>query len=650
MTLPSTEKAEKSALIGVVDAFLDSKRQDGDEGEENFLNIIDFVDRFKLLPDGLFPVQKFILKLYYGIPLDDFLPASEKDRIKLTDKFNTKVLCEFTEVEYLEFLHEQGRCNIGKQDFSRPRRELVLVLGRRSGKSMLSAIISAYELYKLLCRGNPQSYYGLPSSSEIRVLCVANDKEQASIVYGDIAGFVDQVDFFSSSIVNDTQTFMRFQTDEDRRRYGKGSRSTITATFKSSIAKGLRGRGIICYILDELAFFVNDGKTSAEQVYRAINPSLAQFSPKNPVNKRMATGPSEGRAISISSPDTRSGFFYKLYQRSMEGGKQSRNMLMIQAPTWEVNPTLSSDYYEVEFSKDPKAFVTEFGAEFSDRVRTWIEDPADLTDCVVEDHKPLARGNPRESFFAGLDFAVVGDGSAIVLFRLIDGKVELAYHEAWYAGKKWADVNPHLTVPLVPYAMKLQDMDRLDIMEIAEWIRVLSTRFYIEKGVFDQWAGPIFENELHKRNLRQFESRHFSTADSSYAYHTAKMFMYSRQLALYDYPVPPKDPSSSVQRHSPLIEEMLDLQATSGGKNITIVEAPKVSGAHDDLSDAFVRGLLMVSEYMKIHPGALEMSKSLQMPRRPMQSPLSYRHYQQTKARLHGVSDRARALAMSRRR
>jgi intein/homing endonuclease len=1102
--MPSTEKKQKSELVSVIDSFLDEKQAGKDENKVEFLSIIDFIERFKLLPDGLFPVQKFILKLYYNIPLDD-----KEKTIKITDRFNVKVLYEFTEVEYLEFLHDQGRCNIKAQD-SHVRHELILVLGRRSGKSTLSAIISAYELYKLLRRVCPQAFYGIPVNSEIRVLCIANDKEQASIVYGDMAGYVDNVDYFKSSMTNQTQTFMRFQTDQDRKKYGKNGRSTIAATFKSSIAKGLRGRGIICYVLDEIAFFVDDGKcvklsslvrtsdglrtfdeildtnnvdrsktgwtsirpievlqelghtavatrvyyggrqmvrsvvtksrynidptpqhrlkvmsasgniewkyvrdiqvgdyvginrsariwpgryvccsevhraknvrctqvaripeflddklgeflgvlvgdgtwcsgeddnlvqvtggceqflpfvqehfaryfdtfrihhkpphehntcevspwsvtkcsqpfrtfldslgyrfdvtkstksvpwvifqspksvvaaflrglfetdggceqggrtvtlasaseqlmrevqlllldfgitasryskwnrkyqrtyhyvrligyesrkifareigfitprkqaelamgvqsgrdasniipnqterlrrillsvpkattlsrgndartrmirlcsssanpkrrssisyglarrfvdlgrklgadmkalaeldhicrtnyywdkvvsvsdneadvadllvpdgheyvaqgmtnhnSSAEQIYRAINPSIAQFSPKDPKNKHKAVGPSDGRAIMISSPDARDGFFYRHYQLSLSGGPASKNILMIQAPTWEVNPTLDKSYYEVEFSKDPKSFTTEHGAEFSDRVRGWIEDSNDLLECVNPELKPIIRGGPRELFWAGVDFGIVRDGTAIALVHFVNGKIELAYHEVWYAGKNWNESNPHLTVPLTEYARTLKSVSRLDMSEISEWFRVLSTRFYIEKGIFDQWAGPIFEQELHKRGLKQFEMKNFSVSDSSHAYHMAKMCMFGRQLSIYNYPISTHIVTDSTMlKHSPLVSELLELQATSGGKNITIVEAPKVAGKHDDMSDAFVRGVMLAVEYVKSHPGVLETSmRHIVSPVQQAPMPGSYHRYHSMRKRMHGVPDRLR--------
>jgi hypothetical protein len=630
--MPTREPVFRSSLLSEITSFIDEKRQQkkgSSDGQADFLNVMEFIDQFNLLPQGLYPVQRFIVKLYYNIPLERV-----QKTIFITGMFGGEVLHSFTEAEYLSYLYDTGRCNIKDEDF-KPRRELILVLGRRSGKSALSAIFAAYEIYKLLRRGFPQSFYGMMPSSDIRILCVANDKEQASIVYDDVRSHIESVDYFKSARANMTQTYVRFRTDSDRQRGGDAAKGSISVTFKSSIAKGLRGRGIICAILDEIAFFVDDGKSSAERVYKAIFPSLSTFSPKDPSNKHVPLGPSEGRMILISSPDAREGFFYRMYQMAKSGDRAASNMLLIQAPTWEVNPTLSREYYEGEFAKDPKSFDTEHGANFSDRVRGWIEDWKDLSDCIVEDLRPSIRGLPRELHWAGLDFGLTNDGTAVALTTLSEGRIRLAYHEVWYPKKDWKESNPHLVAPLVPYALDLKNVQRLDIDEMASWLLALSKLFFIHGGVFDQYAGHVFEQVLHKKGLKQFEMKNFSTSDSSQMYQNFRMAMLNRQLALYDWPRPEAVDTSVSTRHSPLISELLELQATSGGKNITIVAAPDVPGKHDDQSDALARSIMLALDYIRANPGILESTA----PRNALPSfssrDIGYAQYHRKRERAH---------------
>lgn len=654
--MPSSEDVVKSNLKAPLDAFLSKKKLEKQEDQFNikFLNILEFIEQFKLLPFGLYPVQRFILKLYYGIPLDTVLPEDETRRIRVPKDWRKVQESVFmTEVEYLAYLNAEGRCNIGVQDLSRTRKELMLVIGRRSGKSTLSALISAYELYRLLRRGHPQSYYGMPDGSEIRVLCIANDKEQAQIVYQEMSGYIGQVDYFKNSMIHDTMSYMKFQTDNDRKIFGEakpgghGAKGTVTSTFKSSIAKGLRGRGVICCIMDEIAFFEDDGKSGADEIYRAISPALKQFSPKDPQKKIIPLGPSEAKMILISSPDAKEGFFYKQYEMSKTGDEASKGILMIQAPTWEVNPTLSPEDYEEEYHKNPSAFVTEFGAQFSDRVRGWIETESDLIECIDPDLRPLDRGLPKEPFFAGVDFGLVRDGTAITLSHLWQGKIEIAYHEVWYPGVPWKDSNPHLAAPMVDYANHLQGQSRLDIEQIAKWFDALSHRFYITRGVFDQYAGAIFEQHLHKVGLNQFEMRKFSTVDSSDMYQNMKMALFDKRLRIYNWPVveTPKNMETIKKLWSPMITELLELQATSAGKNIWVIQCPQVAGKHDDVSDSIARSVLLASEYISANPGVLEATMSLS--RNPFMNQrmgMGYHQFQRHRSRYHGGTPKERRL------
>lgn len=635
--MSSKEKTYKSQVSTLLDDFVRTKRSEKavlsgkDEGDVKFPNVLEFIDTFKILPFGLYPVQKFILKVYYNIPLND----TDKT-IKITDRFGKEVKHEFTEKEYLRFLYDQGRCNIKEQD-GKSRNELILVCGRRSGKSEISSIIAGYETFKLLARGNPQSYYGMPSGSDIRLLCVANDKEQASIVFGNMQGHIEKVDYFKSAFANSTQQYLRFRTEEDKKVFGPTSnKASITVTFKSSVAKGLRGRAVICAIMDEIAFFIDDGMTSADKVYSAINPSLAQFSPKDPKNKHKAIGNTEGRMILISSPASKDGFFYKQYVKAMSGERGSEGMLVIQAPTWEVNPTLSPEYYEREYFKDPRVFTTEHGAEFSDRTRGWIEDARDLEVCIDPDLRPKLLSLPREPHFLGIDFGLSNDGTAVALTRLANKKIELAYHEVWYPRKAWDVSNPHLEVPWTDYAKGLSNTQRLDIEAIGEWLLALSKRFYIVDGVFDQWAGPIIEQIIHKIGLTQIKMRNFSVSDSSHMFSIFKSYLFNKNISLYDYPRPESTLDGMQGKHSPLISELLELQANSGGKNIIIVEAPKISGKHDDVSDALARSVLLASEYIAKYPDALEFSHSSSSIS-SINRIGSYSSYQRQRAKNHGV-------------
>jgi len=567
-------------------------------------NILEYIEQSWGLGMTLFPAQRFIVKLYYHLPLDD-----QEKTISIPDMFATKILYRFTEKEYLKYLYDEGRCNIGEQDHA--RRELVLALGRRSGKTSLSGIFASYEVYRLLNLQNPQAYYGLPNGNRIQITSIATDKDQAGLLFNEVSSHLAKCKYFDPFVANNTQTNTTFQTPYDIEHYGVVSKrkngkytsfmgkATLRVTFKSCIAKGLRGAGNIVVIMDEMAHYQDQGQSSAKDIYDAVTPSTAAFSPKGTDGKPMKNSrgepyPVESRIISISSPLNRGGKFYDLFHLAMSRGLGSENILAIQAPTWEVNPTIPSSYYRQKYHEDPAVFMTEHGALFSDRVRGWIEREVDLLECVDPNLRPQMMGVPRYPHQAGIDIGLMGDGTAVAITYNLGGKVILAYHEYWQAGVDWRVSNPHLGNNYsTDYCKSIANVERLDFDEIANWIFLLTKKFYITEGLFDRWNGIPLEQSLLKKGLTQFKAEFFQRDLSSRIYQNTKMMMFDKSLRLYDYPI------GQGAKHSAFITELLELQAQQMSRNIVLVEAPKVAGHHDDRSDAYVRSVWLTSERMR---------------------------------------------------
>jgi len=466
-------------------------------------------------------------------------------------------------------------------DLNVPQGSMFVANGMTNHNTTISACIAAYETYKLLLKGDPHRYYGLPHSNVIQLISVATDKDQAGLLYREVAGHFKSCDFFSPYMANNTMSYANFQTPYDIDQYGSyaddpKARSSIKITFRSCVAKGLRGAGNILVILDEVAHFTDAGQSGADEVYQAVTPSTSAYSPKDPADKRLPIGEVEGRIILISSPLGKTGLFYDQYTLGFQPGP-SENMICVQAPTWEVNPTIPAHEFEKHYLKDVRVFFTEYGAVFSDRTRGWIENEDDLLACIDPARRPRFRGRSRFPHYLGFDFAMVGDASAVAIGHVEDRNVVVDFVDSIQAGEgQYADV------------------DRLRMEWVADWLKDLSQRFYLVNGMFDQWAGLPLEQALEDRGLTQIRAEHFTAPLSSRIYRNFYNMMQERRVVLYDWPRPVDE--HGIEQHCPYIAEMLTLQAEHKSKYVTVVEAPPGRDNHDDLSDAVVRMVWLASQ------------------------------------------------------
>ena len=569
-------------------------RRSASGGTDDGVDPITFIEAPWGLGLRLFPVQRVIIKAHYGMALDDNehdfpldVPVPEDHpkygpdfvdgegfylyRIVITD-FRRENVQYMTEAGYLRYLYDDGRCNTREVIPGKQRREMILSVGRRSGKTLITSCIVAYETYKLLLKGNPQKYYGSSQSNVIQLISVATDRDQAGLLYREASGHFGKCDFFRPYAANATQSFATFQTPFDIDKYGSykdnpKARFSINVTFRSCVAKGLRGGANILVALDEVAHFGEKGQASADEVYQAVEPSTRTFSPKDPKNTTRPIGENEGRIIMISSPLGRQGLFFKQFTLGFGSNKAADNLLCIQAPTWEVNPTVPAETFVASYLKDPNVFFTEFGAVFSDRTRGWIEDPTDLMACVDPDLRPKHSAPARMPHFMGLDVALVGDYTTVAVgHNDAEGKVVLDYIDRIKAGEG-----------------DFEHLERLEFDDVADWVYAISRRFYITEGMFDQWAGIPMEQALRKRGLSTLKSVHHTRNLSSQMFQNFKNLMLDKKMVLYDWPIPDGD------EHSAHIAELLELQAEYISKYIIKVEAPNIEGKHDDLSDSLVR-------------------------------------------------------------
>lgn len=324
------------------------------------MNIIEFVESPHKLT--LYPVQKFILKAAYNVPLEDkarciLVPKSWRyvNSAKAEHYYN------FTEVEYMQYLFQEGRCNI--KDLDHNRQDLVFPLGRRTGKTVLSSIISSYETYRLLRKDNPQRHYGIREGASISLSTITCTKDQRDILSKMVRDFFE-CDFFKTYISLDASNQVKFQTPHDFDKTGRDGDSSLELNFlHSSLPLNGMPHTNFAVILDDITFVKDENA-----LYQVVLPTIEAFAPsvvseelKSSQDLYRRPPQSEGRIISIATPRHKVGMFYNKYELS----KRSEEILMIQAPSWEVSPHIPLEFLNRAHKSDPYLFASEYGAEFT---------------------------------------------------------------------------------------------------------------------------------------------------------------------------------------------------------------------------------------------------------------------------------------------
>ena len=122
----------------------------------------------------------------------------------------------------------------------------------------------------------------------------------------------------------------------------------VDITVATNDFRAVRGRSILCAILDEVAFFRDETSATPDaETYAALKPGLMTL---------------KGTLIGISSPYRRSGLLFQKWKEFY--GKNDSNTLVIRASRITMNPTLDQAEIDAAIAEDPAKASAEYLAEW----------------------------------------------------------------------------------------------------------------------------------------------------------------------------------------------------------------------------------------------------------------------------------------------
>lgn len=240
-------------------------------------------------------------------------------------------------------------------------REVMLLLGKGSGKDYLASIIHLYGIYKGLCLYDPQSFYGLSPGSPIYYVNVARNEGQAkNVFFTQFLAMLENCPWFQGKYEEPTGMTVRFD-------------KKIRALSGNSQAFGWLGYNTIQWVGDELAFFLEkdaneESASKAEDCWEAAYGSCQTRFGKH------------YKMIGITTPRYDDDFvMQKCYELdSREDG------YFIQKATWEVNPLQTIEDYKHALARNYRRTMRDFGAKPMGIIESFWGEPEFVENNVCE--------------------------------------------------------------------------------------------------------------------------------------------------------------------------------------------------------------------------------------------------------------------------
>jgi hypothetical protein len=259
----------------------------------------------------------------------------------------------------------------GRRPPRRKVRELICIVSRRGGKGSVAGAVCSYEAVLV--------HHDLAPGERGVVACVSATKEQAAIVREYAGGFFQASPILKRELVEST-------ADELRLRNGTVI-STLAADFRS-----LRGRTLLCAILDEAAFLQDDIECAP-----ALLPGLA------------TTG---GMLLILSSPYSRSGLVFERHRDYF--GHDDDDVLVVCGPSEAFNPTLDPKMLAAVRAADPEGARSEWDGAFRSDTGMLFDDA--MIEAAIDRARPLElppRPGIRYHAFCDAAGGAAGDAYAV---------------------------------------------------------------------------------------------------------------------------------------------------------------------------------------------------------------------------------------------
>ena len=458
------------------------------------------------------------------------------------------------------------------------KNELILQLGKGSGKDFVSTVACAYVVYKMLCLKDPAVYYGKPAGDAIDIINVAVNAQQAKNVF--FKGF-------KSKIERSPWFAGKYNPKADSIEFDK----SITVYSGHSERESHEGLNLFMAVLDEISGFATEVATGNEQGKTADNIYKAF---RGTVDSRF---PDLGKVVLLSFPRYPGDFISQRYDsviadkevierthkfiineelpndhpdNTFEISWEEDHILSykipkifaLKRPTWEVNPTRKIDDFKIAFLTDLGDAMMRFLCTPTYSSDAFFKQKDKLEKCMnirnpIDNFKRFDESftpNPDTVYYIHADLAQKHDKCAVAIAH-VDRWVNIKVI------KDYEQVVPVVVVDAVAWwEPKIEGP--VNLSEVKQWIINLRREgFNLGMVSFDRWQSFDIQNELQSVGVR---TETVSVAKKHYE--DLAMMVYEERVAMPMIPL--------------LLDELSELKIMKGNR----VDHPRKKSK--DLADA----------------------------------------------------------------
>jgi len=452
-------------------------------------------------------VEQFVTdKAYLGLP-----PLSENQYIMI--RASTQIYKQDTLIKI--YGEDEGR-----KIFKQTCNEIIMQLGKGSGKDYTSTIACAYVVYLLLCLKDPAVYFGKPPGDAIDIINIAINAVQANRVF--FKGFNQRIErspWFQG----------RYIAKANMVEFDKG----VTVHSGHSESEAWEGYNVLIVILDEISGFELES-TSGHQNAKTASSIYKMY--KGSVTSRF---PDFGKIILLSFPRFKLDYIQQKYNEAVAEKEvvlrhhkfkvdpdlpdgttgnefeieweedhiisyRMPKIFALKRPTWEINPTRKIEDFTEAFYSDPQDALMRFACMPPDSTDAFFKNRAVIEKAFanpklnVDEYgrfDDTFKPNPERTYFMHVDLAQKHDHCAVAL----------AHVEGWVTmkiGENYKQAAPRVVVDAVRYWTPTASKS-VDFTEVKDYIISIRDReFNLKMVTFDRWNSHDMMQQLGVHGIK----------------------------------------------------------------------------------------------------------------------------------------------------